>query len=253
MDNNTMPNPTPATSNMPNIPEAPVVTPNVPVAGAMGTDLSGTGMPIGGATATDAGATGLPPVYNAGYDSTGMAAGAGMEATGMSGASMGAANPATMATPGIGMDAGIGAAPAADGAMAGGAVPGVPTFDPTMMDFGATDPLTVPEGPKAPDPVEEELKMPLRAADPVPGSIGSAVSMPAGQAAAVDPAMAGAGMQQTPSVAFNDPATMQSAPAANPAAAKPAKKINKTTLILAGVLGVVVIIALIVILIVVMQ
>ena len=45
--------------------------------------------------------------------------------------------------------------------------------------FDETTAISRPEGPKAPDPVEEELKAPLKAAGPVPGSIGSAVSMPA--------------------------------------------------------------------------
>lgn len=58
-----------------------------------------------------------------------------------------------------------------------------------------TSPITMPEAPKAPDPIEEELKAPLTPAAPVPGSIGSAVSVPAG-----------APMQQTPNVAFTDPA-----------------------------------------------
>ena len=44
--------------------------------------------------------------------------------------------------------------------------------------LGATDPLLMPEKPQAPDPVEEELKAPMKAAAPVPGSIGSAVSGP---------------------------------------------------------------------------
>lgn len=166
-------------------------------------------------------------------------------------------NPATMATPGAMPEMPVSAMDGAAVGEAAGAtpstmsevpsVPGVPTFDPTMMDFGATDPLTVPEGPKAPDPVEEELKMPLKAADPVPGSIGSAVSVPTDQAGAGVANVAAT--QQTPSVAFNDPAMMQNAPAMNASAAKPAKKMNKTTLILAGVLGVAVIIVLVVILI----
>ena len=53
-----------------------------------------------------------------------------------------------------------------------------------------------PAPPKAPDPIEEELKAPFKAAGPVPGSIGSAVSMPG------DP-------NQSPNnVGFNDPASM---------------------------------------------
>lgn len=103
-----------------------------------------------------------------------------------------------------------------------------------------TSPITMPEAPKAPDPIEEELKAPLTPAAPVPGSIGSAVSMPAG-----------ASQPNTPSVAFTDPATQEN-PMLNtnaPAAAKPAKKpVNKTTLILLAVVAVLVVVALVVVL-----
>ena len=58
-----------------------------------------------------------------------------------------------------------------------------PQFGGGMM--GAIDPITMPDKPKAPDPVEEELKAPMVAAPPVPGSIGSAVSMPSDQGAKV--------------------------------------------------------------------
>ena len=50
--------------------------------------------------------------------------------------------------------------------------------DPTSAVFDETTAISKPEGPKAPDPVEEELKAPLKAAAPAPGSIGSAVSVP---------------------------------------------------------------------------
>jgi len=104
----------------------------------------------------------------------------------------------------------------------------------------ATDPIMMPEPAKAPDPVEEELKAPMKAAAPVPGSIGSAVSG-APTAPANNP-FADNG-KQTPSVAFNDPATQT-----NPAA--PAKKkTNKVTLIVLIVIAAVIIIALAVILI----
>ena len=67
----------------------------------------------------------------------------------------------------------------------------VPEIDPSLIEqdtigmsssnvmVGATDPITMPNPPKAPDPIEEELKAPMTAAAPVPGSIGSAISMPA--------------------------------------------------------------------------
>ena len=115
--------------------------------------------------------------------------------------------------------------------------------------IGATDPITMPTPPKAPDPVEEELKAPLKAAEPVPGSIGSAISMPAQDQVGPqapnmpmpDMSMFNQTTNRTPNVAFNDPALQQ-----NPQMMmKPAKKkTSKTTYILLGVLGVMVIIAL---------
>lgn len=99
-----------------------------------------------------------------------------------------------------------------------------------------TAPLTRPEMPKTPDPVEEELKMPLKPAEPVPGSIGSAVSGPA---------------TRTPSVAFNDPAMAEDMAKTNLPDKKSKKssgKMNKTTLILLCVVGGLVIVALIAVL-----
>lgn len=121
-------------------------------------------------------------------------------------------------------------------------------------DFGAlaaTDPIMMPTQPKAPDPIEEELNRPLKAADPVPGSIGSAISMPP----------EGAAGQRTPSVAFNDPAMMAGQPATNQTkkslfqkkaktGAKSGAKTNRTTLIALAVVGVMVIIALVAVLII---
>ncbi|MBQ9017844.1 hypothetical protein IJ118_02160 [Candidatus Saccharibacteria bacterium] len=158
-------------------------------------------------------------------------------------------NPATLATPGVQQTAnpatfGIPSQQAPSMATPGVANPNVAT---TPASFGATDPLTIPEGPKAPDPVEEELKMPLKAAEPVPGSIGSAVSV--SKDGQVLSAGVGGVAKQTPSVAFNDPAT-QNMMQNNLNASKPAKKkSSKSTLILVGVLGAVIIIALVVILI----
>ena len=51
-----------------------------------------------------------------------------------------------------------------------------PLATPTMA---ATEAIMRPEPAPKPDPIEEELKAPLKAAEPVPGSIGSAVSVPA--------------------------------------------------------------------------
>ena len=44
--------------------------------------------------------------------------------------------------------------------------------------IAATEPITEPDPIPEPDPIEEALKAPFKAADPVPGSIGSAVSVP---------------------------------------------------------------------------
>ena len=108
-----------------------------------------------------------------------------------------------------------------------------PMFQPVNTTFD-TAPIMMPEAPKAPDPVEEELKTPLTPAAPVPGSIGSAVSVPAGAPA------------QTPNVAFTDPAT-QEKPLMNttaPASASNKPKMSKTTLYLLIAVGVLVVIAL---------
>ena len=54
-----------------------------------------------------------------------------------------------------------------------------PVFQPSGSNgVAATDPITMPEPAPLTDPVEEELKAPMNAAAPVPGSIGSAVSGP---------------------------------------------------------------------------
>lgn len=74
--------------------------------------------------------------------------------------------------------------------------------------FAETTAISAPEGPKAPDPVEEELKAPLKAAAPAPGSIGSAVSGPSD------------GSPQN--VAFNDPAN-------NPMTANAAPVVKKNS------------------------
>lgn len=112
-----------------------------------------------------------------------------------------------------------------------------PVFNPTGSGLvGATDPITMPAAPKAPDPVEEELKAPFKAAGPVPGSIGSAISVPAG-AANVAANQMSSEPGRTPSVAFNDPAVANNQPVAKPVK----KKTSKSTLIaLAVVAGLVV-------------
>ena len=123
-----------------------------------------------------------------------------------------------------------------------------PVGNPAMQSEGlaATDPIMMPEPAPAPDPVEEELKAPMKAAEPVPGSIGSAVSGPAAGAAA-EPAPAAnpfvSNDKQTPNVAFNDPATQPDV--ANGAPMAPAKKkTNKTTLIALIIVAAMIVIAL---------
>ena len=94
-----------------------------------------------------------------------------------------------------------------------------PIVKPTGLNV--TDPIMMPEKPEAPDPIEEELKAPMKAAGPVPGSIGSAVSGPTDGGAAPAPAenpFANDGIKPTPSVSFNDPAVSNGANPTNPAA-----------------------------------
>lgn len=244
---------------MPVMPEAPAMpevptmpgTPDLGPEGGAETKMASAPEMLAGAVngnvASNAGMTDSMP--GAGTASGVMGAGTrdSVSGTEMVGSMPSAMNPATMATPGA-----MPEVPAmAPETLAMPEMPnmtdaGMPTFDPMMMNLGATDPITMQEAPKAPDPVEEELKMPLKAAGPVPGSIGSAVSMPS--AGSQTAAMAGmAPGQQTPSVAFNDPAMMPQNTTAG--VAQPAKKLSKSTMILLGVLGGVVILALVVILI----
>lgn len=126
-----------------------------------------------------------------------------------------------------------------------------PVFQPNNTMVGATDPITMPNPPKAPDPIEEELKAPMKAAGPVPGSIGSAISMPSEQPATPEMAAGQPQMGQVPNVAFNDPAAAQGQPMQNMQA--PAnggkKKIDKKTLIMLCALAGVVVLALVVVLI----
>ena len=120
-----------------------------------------------------------------------------------------------------------------------GAIPGDYSNSNSPL-LGATDPITMPAPPKAPDPVEMELNAPFKAAAPVPGSIGSAISMPG------DP-------NQVPNVAFNDPAMM--APNSSMMPKKKSwssmlgmdggKKMDKKTMIILGSIVAVVIVAVI--------
>ena len=116
--------------------------------------------------------------------------------------------------------------------------------------LGATDPITMPAPPKMPDPEEEELKAPLKASAPVPGSIGSAISVPAeNNQTQTDPMVntfANNPSERTPSVAFNDPAA--EAPVNNMAVAPAKKKMDKKTLYILIAIAAVVVVALIVLL-----
>lgn len=144
------------------------------------------------------------------------------------------------------------AAPVAPEPAAAPTIPEIPTpvspvFQPENPMVGATDPITMPNPPKEPDPIEEELKAPMKAAGPVPGSIGSAISMPSEQVAA-QPVQPAAQMGSVPNVAFNDPA-MQQQPMPQGVPMKPAKKkMDKKTLIMLCALAGVVVVALAVVL-----
>ncbi len=101
--------------------------------------------------------------------------------------------------------------------------------------ISATEPITVPDPLPEPDPIEEALKAPIKAADPVPGSIGSAVSVPFGDA----PAQTGAAVAPTPvnNVAFNsNPSTsFSSNPTGTGPAAKTSLLANKKLLMIIGI------------------
>ena len=131
------------------------------------------------------------------------------------------------------------AAGMANPAVQAGEVPGQAPATPSQSpvnpvvrpSVGVTDPIMMPEKPQAPDPIEEELKAPMKAAEPVPGSIGSAVSGPAdGAPEAVVPTenpFANVNAGQTPSVSFNDPAAQPDQNAADVSQPAPKKKTNK--------------------------
>ncbi len=133
-----------------------------------------------------------------------------------------------------------------------------PIFQPGDTMVGATDPITMPNPPKEPDPIEEELNAPMKAASPVPGSIGSAISMPSEQVSETQPVTQTPNqIGQVPSVAFNDPAAAAAtaAMAAAPVAKKKTAisdllktKLDKKTLIMLCVLAGVVVLALAVVL-----
>lgn len=147
----------------------------------------------------------------------------------------------------------MGEAPMGDGLMGGAVNPATMVTPGYMGGIGAMDPITMPTPPKAPDPVEEELKAPFKAAEPVPGSIGSAISMPA-QGAALNQSVDTSMFQKpnTTNVALGGKTVGQATAAQAPmqAGGKSAKKkTSKATYILLGVVGVMVVIALVAVLI----
>ncbi len=112
-------------------------------------------------------------------------------------------------------------------------------FSAASMDstpsFSATEPLTEPDPTPVEDPAEAALKEPIKAAEPVPGSIGSAVSMPTKA-------------KDIPSSVPTPTASPTDDPFP-PAASDKKGKMSKTTLYLLIILGVVIIAALVVFLI----
>ncbi len=120
--------------------------------------------------------------------------------------------------------------------------PGINGVAAGVGQMSATEAIMQPAPPPAPDPIEEELKAPLKPAAPVPGSIGSAVSVPAD----ANPADIAGDSKSTPSVAFNDPAAMPEANAAQ--GGLPKKKMEKKTLIAIAIIAGMLVVALAVIL-----
>lgn len=160
--------------------------------------------------------------------------------------------PTAPAAPGVAPVAPAPEAPAAPAPAA--SAPGAPAqmsmnqmFQPQPANQGGvldeTTAISVPEGPKPVDPVEEELKAPLKAAAPAPGSIGSAVSGPQDPNAPAPEIPAGA----------ENPMTTNAAPEVkknslmNKLMAK--TKMSKSTLILLAAVCAVVVILLVVVLI----
>ncbi len=121
--------------------------------------------------------------------------------------------------------------------------------------LAATDPIMQPEPAPEPDPIEEELKAPMKANDPVPGSIGSAVSGPEENSGSTDSnspttnPFSNNTQEKATNVSFNDPATQPDAGGMNANSNSPKNKTNKNTLIALIAVVAVIIIALVVVLI----
>ena len=122
-------------------------------------------------------------------------------------------------------------------------------FQPNAVGIAVTDPIMTAEQPKVVDPIEEELKAPMRAAGPVPGSIGSAVSVPADDMAGSAPVSSaiynGVSPNKDQNVSFSDPATNR-AETTNGLA--PEKKKSKKTLVALIIIALLAVAALVVVL-----
>ena len=156
--------------------------------------------------------------------------------------------PAPMPTPV--MEAAPAPAMSFESAFEGGVANPATNFGASTMPNGiaATEPLTEPDPIPEPDPIEEALKAPIKAADPVPGSIGSAVSVPFGQEAP----MMGTSVAPTQqnNVAFNsNPSTSFSSDPMGAGQPQKAKGLmeNKKLLMIIGIGAIAIIIVIIVI------
>ena len=237
--NSTTPTPSPAPTGVP-VPE-----PSAPVAGVnAGADAGLASSPM------SSGVVGAPTPVNPIINPTGGGVGQNLASDVTTGGVAGQ----TM-TPGIVIQD---SAPAPVEPVATNPTPANPVFQPSQDDslkMAATDPIMMPEKAPEPDPVEEELKAPMKAAGPVPGSIGSAVSMPADGAVTEQPAPANGNpfdnnpQPATPSVAFNDPAKQAENPMAGNTVNSGGKKMDKKTLIILAAVASVVILVLVIVLI----
>ena len=110
-----------------------------------------------------------------------------------------------------------------------------------------TAPIMMPEPAPAPDPIEEELKAPMKATPPAPGSIGSAVSGPEGEIGGGAVENPFSENKQIPSVSFNDPA-VQPEPVGSGVGTSEKPKTNPKTLTALIIVAVMVVIALLAVL-----
>lgn len=137
-----------------------------------------------------------------------------------------------------------------ESAFEGGVTNPAANFNTPVMPNGiaATEPLTEPDPLPEPDPIEEALKAPIKAAEPVPGSIGSAVSVPFGQEAPVGTSVAPTQMNN---IAFNsNPSTSFSSDPMGGAAPQKAKNglaDNKKLLMIIGIGAIAIIIVIVII------